>query len=269
MNLEIDKWIEHCDGHYTQRTIGLYRRCITEFEAYLSNDGNQLTTQAIEAYILDRRNAGWSNRYVNCNLSVIKSYCKWFYRLTPASNPAKPVKMLKEKPPKRRILEVEEYQKVMATISGQDKDIIAFLANTGLRASEFVSLAWADISPDFTYLEVVHGKGDKSRFVPLNQVCRDILAKYKPQGMAGTLPFCRMHRVSLGKVCVRAAKKADIKRFGPHACRHYFATILMHEGVSIYKISKILGHASVVVTEKVYLHLGLRDILGVTDILCN
>lgn len=266
MNLEIDKWMAFCQGHHTKRTIGLYRRCITEFETYLSNDGNQLTTEAIEAYIGDRLAAGWSKRYANCNLSAIRSYCRWRYRQAPKDDPAKPIRTLKEDPPKRRILSHEEYQKVMAAISGQDRDIVVFLVKTGLRASEFTSLTWEDISPDFTYLTVI-GKGQKTRMIPLNSACRGILTKYKTEDPSGRLPFCRMHRVTLGKVCGRVAKKAGVKHFNPHACRHYFATELMSRGVSIYKISKVLGHASITVTEKVYLHSGLKDILGITDCL--
>lgn len=266
MNLEIDKWITYCQRYYTVRTIGLYRRCITEFETYLSNDGNQLTTEAIDAYIGDRLAAQWSKRYVNCNLSVIKSYCRWRAKCCHEANVSAGIKMLREDPPKQRVLSDEEYQKIMAKVSGRDRDIIIFLGNTGLRVSEFTSLTWADIKPDFKSLSVV-GKGRKVRPIPLNQACRDILEKYKTKDLSGRLPFCRMHRVNVGKVCIRAAKKAGVAQFGPHACRHYFATQLMRRGVSIYKISKVLGHASITVTEKVYVHWCQQDVLGLTDCL--
>ncbi|MBP7053982.1 MAG: tyrosine-type recombinase/integrase [Phycisphaerae bacterium] len=266
--MEIEKWLAYCQRYYTPRTIRLYRSCITQFETYLSNDGNQLTSEAIDAYIGDRLAVGWSKRYVNCNLSVIKSYCRWCSEHYHETNQASSIPMLHEDPPKQRVLSDEEYQKILAAISGRDKDIIVFLANTGLRVSEFTSLTWEDITSDFKSLSVV-GKGRKVRMIPLNQTCRDILAKYKSQGMTGRLPFSRMHRVNVGKICMRVAKKAGIAQFGPHACRHCFATQLMRRGVSIYKISKILGHASIAVTEKVYVHFCQQDVLGITDCLDN
>ncbi len=270
MNLEIDKWIAHCRRCYTDRTIGLYRSCITKFDTYLSNDGNQLTTQAIDAYIDDRMAAGWSKRYINCNLSVIKSYCNWYFEGYDEYNPASPIPMLIEDEPRQRVLSDEEYRKIVpsSSIRETDKDVIIFLANSGLRASEFVSLTWTSIKPDCRYLSVM-GKGRKVRVVPLNRACRDILEKYKPQGMSGRVPFARMHRVHTGRICRRVAKEVGIPDFGPHACRHYFATQLMLRGVSIYKISKILGHASVKVTERVYVHWCDQDVLGITDVLCD
>jgi integrase len=57
------------------------------------------------------------------------------------------------------------------------------------------------------------------------------------------------------------------KNFGAHAVRHYFATQLIRKGVNIYKVSKILGHSSVQITESTYVHLMPVDLLGITDVL--
>lgn len=58
-----------------------------------------------------------------------------------------------------------------------------------------------------------------------------------------------------------------MKKFGSHAIRHFFATQLIRKGVSIYKVSKILGHSSVKITESCYIHLVPVDLLGITDVL--
>jgi integrase/recombinase XerD len=58
-----------------------------------------------------------------------------------------------------------------------------------------------------------------------------------------------------------------MKKFGSHAIRHYFATELIRKGVNIYKVSKILGHASIKITESIYVHLLPIDLLGITDVL--
>ena len=52
---------------------------------------------------------------------------------------------------------------------------------------------------------------------------------------------------------------ADLKF---HDLRHAFAARLLTRGVPIYKVSKILGHSSVVVTEQHYGHLSLADLKG-------
>ena len=58
-----------------------------------------------------------------------------------------------------------------------------------------------------------------------------------------------------------------MKKFGSHAIRHFFATELIRKGVSIYKVSRILGHAFVKTTESIYVHLMPIDLLGITDVL--
>ena len=51
-----------------------------------------------------------------------------------------------------------------------------------------------------------------------------------------------------------ALKRAGITNFRFHDLRHCFASYLAIDGISIYIISKLLGHSSVKVTER-YAHL--------------
>ena len=57
------------------------------------------------------------------------------------------------------------------------------------------------------------------------------------------------------KDCCEAAQVMD---FTFHCLRHTFAAHMLSRGVPIYKVSKILGHSSVVVTEQHYGHLDRR-----------
>ncbi len=53
-----------------------------------------------------------------------------------------------------------------------------------------------------------------------------------------------------------AAKRAGLsKKLRLHDLRHTFASHYMMNGGDIFKLSRILGHSSVIVTEKVYAHL--------------
>jgi len=237
-----------------------------KFGEFLAEQDRLLNTEAIEEFLYDIRERGLSKRYVNVNLTAIKSYCKWCYRDNEQANPARKVKMWQEDEPKRRFLSEEEFQKVMPVAEGIDRDIIVFLCNTGLRVTEFNSLKWQDISPDMRFVTVI-GKGNKRRVVPLNSRCREILQRYKSSNGNGKLPITRRNRYAETRVCIKLAKKAGIPKFGPHACRHYFATQLILRKIPIQMVSKILGHTSVKITEQVYLHLIPMDLLGLTDVL--
>jgi len=89
----------------------------------------------------------------------------------------------------------------------------------------------------------------------LNQIAQAAL-NYEPM-MCILESYQQKHR--LWRMCQRVARKAGVEGFGAHALRHRFATELLKKGVTLYKISKILGHASVKQTED-YLHLNRDDI---------
>ena len=49
------------------------------------------------------------------------------------------------------------------------------------------------------------------------------------------------------------------KKMGPHVLRHTFATILMKNNVSIYKIKRLMNHKQLTTTER-YLHVVENDL---------
>lgn len=57
-------------------------------------------------------------------------------------------------------------------------------------------------------------------------------------------------------------ERAGVANLKFHDLRHTFTARLLTKGVPIYKVSKILGHSSVVVTEQHYGHLSLADLRG-------
>ena len=63
---------------------------------------------------------------------------------------------------------------------------------------------------------------------------------------------------------IRAAKLNDKLNF--HSLRHTFATRLVQRGVSIYIVSKLLGHADVTTTQ-IYAHLQTNDLRNVINLL--
>jgi len=112
----------------------------------------------------------------------------------------------------------------------------------------------------------ITGKGRKRRVIPLNETCRTILSHYANSTTLQLTKSYRYHQ-ALSRLTHKLAKKAGIPMFGVHAIRHYFATELCRRGVPLAKVSKILGHASVRTTERIYLHWLDDDLLGVTDVL--
>lgn len=263
----ITKWLQYCRRYYTARTNQHYSMVLGQFKRFVELDGGQFTTQAVEGYVDDLLKRA-VRRTANAYLTAVKSFSRWYAEYYHTDNPAAKVKLLKEDEPRQRVLTKEEYERILVVAKGVNKDIIAFLANTGLRKNEFRFLRWENISADQKYVHL-QGKGRKQRLVPLNQLCRDILAQYRNGNDSGPIPFTQRYygREGVYWLCKKLSKETGIERFGPHAIRHFFATRLMRQGVPLAKISKILGHASIKTTEQIYIHWLPKDVLGLTDCL--
>ena len=209
----------------------------------------------IREYLYRKRDAGFKNRTLNAHLTAIKSFCRFFSDRYKISNPAGEVKMLEEDPPKARFLEPNEYEQLLDMAEPLARDRIIFLANTGLRASEFASLSPDSLSPQASAITIT-GKGRKRRTIPLNKSAKEVLPR-----LVTATPNAQWLQFS------RLAKRAKLKSFGPHSLRHFFATQLLLKGKPLILVSKLLGHKSTSTTERCYAHILASDLAGSTDVL--
>ncbi len=243
---------------FTSRTQQHYTMVIKAFQESLSKGVvriHQLEAAHIREYLYLMRDAGKTNRTQNAHLTVIKSFTKFCSRYFRIPNPADEVTMLTEEPPDARFFQDGEYEKILAVANDLTRPRLIFLANTGLRASEFEALKPSSISADLKTV-TVKGKGRKRRTVPLNNKARSVLPHLKIAT-----------RRALWLQCSRLARRAGVPVFGPHSFRHYFATQLLLRGTPMIVVSKLLGHKSIRTTERCYAHILAPDLANATDVL--
>ncbi len=142
-----------------------------------------------------------------------------------------------------------------------DAVIVSVLAETGLRASELLSLKVRDI--DLERGEVrVRGKYGKERIVILGPISKTLLNAYiERTGKSPREPLIPLTYQALHKRLKRLAERAGIdpSRVRPHVLRHTFATEAVRRGMSLPALQKLLGHSDIKITE-VYLHMTLEDV---------
>jgi len=240
---------------FSENTKRQYRDALWLFCAAMPDFVEQITPESIDQFIMGLK---MLNSSKNTRLIPIRSFFRFCEDYLGLPNPAKKVKDLRNQPPRQRVISEIEYSKLLEIAKPNERAVIRFLANTGLRATEFAELTPQGISPDQKYMTVI-GKGQKRRTVPLNDTCRECL----------TMIFSKSYvsRNSLYCLCLSLSKRADLPVFGPHAFRHYFITELIKRGVPIAIVSKIAGHSSPVITMSVYCHLLVPDFVGATDCL--
>lgn len=149
----------------------------------------------------------------------------------------------------------------------RDYVLLTLLYTTGIRVSELINIKLKDVSLQSPPTLLVHGKGQKSRYVPLLSSTVKILREYitrngldKEQCLNDWLfknhmkePFRRQG------INYLINKYADLARnqnpalipvdLSPHKMRHTLAMELVDSGVELIYIRDLLGHASIKTTE--------------------
>lgn len=147
----------------------------------------------------------------------------------------------------------------------RDRALIELLYGTGARISELIDLTVDDITNITDELPILrlHGKGDKTRLVPVGSHARkaldDYLVRARPAlaiGGKGTPALFlnarggKLSRQSAWTILQDAAKKAGLgDKVSPHTLRHSFATHLLENGADVRVVQELLGHASVTTTQ--------------------
>ncbi|MCF6155365.1 MAG: site-specific integrase [Candidatus Brocadia sp.] len=117
---------------------------------------------------------------------------------------------------------------------------------------------------------IQESKNGKPRTIPLNQIALNILMeKAKVRNLKSDVVFLsnaitNIDRHNLRRAFSIAIKKAGIHDFHFHDLRHTFATRLAQRGIDIYKISRLLGHHSIEMTQR-YTHHCLIVLKMVSD----
>lgn len=166
---------------------------------------------------------------------------------------------MKENNKRDRWLTEDEERRLLENSPQWLRDILVFALHTGLRQDELLSLQWNRVDLFRKIIIIQESKNGKPRTIPLNQIALDILTeKARVRNLRSDLVFpssamTKINCQNLIRAFNIAVRKADIHNFRFHDLRHTFATRLAQRGIDLYKISKLLGHYSIEMTER-YAH---------------
>lgn len=132
----------------------------------------------------------------------------------------------------------------------RDLCMLRLMLNTGLRASECLSLKVRDIEWMSVKLMVREGKGKKDRTLWVNEDVLELLRKWRQRRpVESALLFTTLEGNPVSDRTLRAmiqqrAEKAGIpKQTHPHMLRHTFATEMYRQTKDIRGVQKMLGHS--------------------------
>lgn len=183
-------------------------------------------------------------------------------------NPAADLETPKLKKTQPRYLTLDETKKLVTTVgqtmNERDICIITLFLNCGVRLSELVNINLSDIHGDSIR---ILGKGNKERFIYLNQPCTTALQNYMRVRPADgvidrdALFISKQKRRISTKMVGLIVKKyvamagLDPQKYSPHKLRHTAATLMHRYGhVDVRILQEILGHQNLSTTQ-IYTHL--------------
>lgn len=264
-------------------TIENYARDINQ----LTNDKKasnlaEVNTSDIRKIIANLHSKGLGGKSIARMLSSWRGFFDFLIqRKGFKSNPAKGIRAPKSAKSLPKALSIEQAIKL---VDIQDNDLLSIrdhaalelFYSSGLRLSELVNLNIEQL--DFTEGTVtVHGKGNKTRIVPLGEYAMNAIKQWLP--LRGTLLIKHPNekaifiskngkRLSARNIQYRL-KEWSIKQgintsVNPHMLRHSFASHVLQSSGDLRAVQEMLGHANISTTQ-VYTHLDYQHLTKIYD----
>ncbi|HEY5944184.1 MAG TPA: tyrosine recombinase XerC [Kofleriaceae bacterium] len=293
------------ERNYSPRTVEVYLRDCAALREHLrekrGKDAPLARLSAIDvrsqlAALFGENGAATIGR----KLSSVRAFCRFLVkRGVLAGNPAAAIRGPKKAKGLPRALDVDDAFRLVEapTTTGRtshrtlstaeearhvllrlrDQALLELLYSTGLRVSEACSLDVTDIDRGRYGVPIVlvrHGKGGKSREVPLGGAADRALAAYLPARRELHASDAALFVNAAGERLTPRSVQRMVKRWTiaggvhanatPHGLRHSFATHLLDEGVDLRSIQELLGHASLSSTQ-IYTKVSLDHLMKVYD----
>jgi integrase/recombinase XerD len=166
----------------------------------------------------------------------------------------------------------EEVAKLLKATTGKDirsvrdRALVLLLLDSGLRASEALSLTVGDLDTA-TGEVLVTGKGSKQRTVRVGTKARLAVLAYLRLRKAGPdEPLCcgskgPLTRRGLEQVLADLGERAGVAHCHPHRFRRSFALACLRAGMDVFNLQRLMGHSDLTTLQK-YLPLVQADVVA-------
>lgn len=273
------------EGLNIKSTIPDYKDDFKVFLKYFPNikTVDDLNDELIDNFIYEQSLNDLKSSTISRRISTIKNFFLFLENEKIATNLVKEVILPKKEKHIPTFLSIDEIKNLLSVFDEtkpteyRDKTMVLVMYSAGLRVSELINLEKRSINFE-EKLITLKGKGNKERFVPLNDIALEYLNNYLSQNKNNKFfskskylfinkkdgkPLTRQYFfVELNKY----AKRAEIdKKISPHTLRHSFATHLLENGADLRVVQELLGHSKIETTQ-IYTHLSTKKILDALDL---
>ncbi|MFV0559728.1 MAG: tyrosine recombinase XerC [Enterococcus sp.] len=264
---------------YSEKTKTAYEEDIQDFQEFLKESGDMdmekvthLDVRVYLSYLADKK---YSRNTVSRKIASLRSFYNFLTKQEIIKeNPFAYVHLKKKNLRLPRFFYENEMQALFDSVTGdkpleiRNRALLEVLYGSGIRVSECSQLKVKDL--DFqSEVMLVHGKGNKERYVPLGSFAQDAVQEYlqnsrmlllEKYGKDHEFLFVNHHgdpitstgiEYVLNQIIKKSSLDSDIH---PHMLRHTFATHLLNNGADMRTVQELLGHANLSTTQ-IYAHV--------------
>jgi site-specific recombinase XerD len=277
--------LDHRSQNHSPKTIEWHTLALGSFAAFLEKRDVTFVENIERVHVLSwltnlgsepgAKGKKLSERSVNCYARSMRAFCNWlvaegYVQVAPSNH----VKMPKVGKPLIRIIEFEEFERMLKACApphetgpitdinaARNRAILWVLWDTGIRLAELCDLRLANFDRDKGAI-IVHGKGNKERRIALGRNAQRSLLlyidRYRPNrdrlielgnpnedhvflSEGGFAPTRR----GIDMLFQRLRRRSDLprgKRVSAHIFRHTFAVRYLMLGGDIYTLQELLEH---------------------------
>lgn len=264
---------------YSQKTIIAYKEDILNYFTFLKNsgDGDYLSVDHLDVrtYLSWLYDQAYSRNSISRKIASLRSFYQFLLKNEAINeNPFSYVHMKKKQAKLPRFFYEKEMDALFESAKGtkpleyRNQALLEVLYGTGIRVSECAEMTLSAI--DFsTNVVLIHGKGNKDRYVPFGSFAQDALKDYLKHGRNILMKtyhkdhsyvFVNHHgdpitptgiEYVLNQLIKKSSLNSDIH---PHMLRHTFATHLLNNGADMRTVQELLGHSNLSTTQ-IYAHV--------------
>ncbi|WP_122645183.1 tyrosine recombinase XerC [Enterococcus mediterraneensis] len=264
---------------YSENTQKAYQEDFEDFFEFLKTSGDSdfltIDHRDVRVYLSFLNEREYSRNTISRKIASLRSFYQYLLKQEVIEeNPFTYIHLKKRTGKLPRFFYEKEMAALFDSVAGEkpldqrNRALLEILYGSGLRVSECAGLQISDIDW-FGEVLLIHGKGNKERYVPFGSFAQEALKRYIENGRSQlmskkkkTHSFVFINHLGdpitptgIEYVLNQIIKKSSLdSKIHPHMLRHTFATHLLNNGADMRTVQELLGHANLSTTQ-IYAHV--------------